>query len=536
VAIPTTLRGSLMARLDRLGRAKTTAQIAAALGREFDLALLRAVGELDEAAVHEDLERLVEADLVHHKRRLRNPSWIFRHALIRDTAYESMPRRVQRKVHARIASVIEEQFAALAETRPDLLAMHHAAADQKARAIGYAMQAARSALMGSAYSHAIRHARDAIGWLDAIPDAPRAEPDPVHRFGDLDRITAELDLRVTLGVPLMMTQGFASREVEANYLRLLELCQLAGDRAAAQQFPALWGLWIFRQVGGDHAGAEAAAARLTALGERSGDSGIRLAALTAHGTAVMMRGRLAEARRAFDDALAVYDQRAHGGLAILFGQDAGAMCAAFLVWVHGHLGDRERARTHAADALARCDALAQPSTRAFVETVLATWCCLRGDYEAAERHSGVVIRLAADQGMRHWDAQAQITRGWAIAGLGRATEGAAGARAGIDALTRIGSRASMTFYWGGLAEAELAAGRADRAAAALDQAVRYMNESDERIHQAGLALTEAQIAIAAGQRQTADAAIGRALAIADAQGAGELVRRARELQGQLGRG
>jgi predicted ATPase len=114
-------------------------------------------------------------------------------------------------------------------------------------------------------------------------------------------------------------------------------------------------------------------------------------------------------------------------------------------------------------------------------------CCLRGDYEAAERHSAVVIRLAADQGMRHWDAQAQITRGWAIAGLGRATEGAAGARAGIDALTRIGSRASMTFYWGGLAEAELAAGRADRAAAALDHAVRYMNESDERIHQAGLA-------------------------------------------------
>jgi predicted ATPase len=150
---------------------------------------------------------------------------------------------VQRKVHARIASVLEEQFAELAAARPDLLALHHAAADQKARAIGYAMQAARSALMGSAYSHAIRHARDAIGWLEAVPDAPRADPDPGHRFDD-PIIAAELDLRVTLGVPLMMTQGFASKEVEANYSRLLELCQLAGDRAAAQQFPALWNLWI----------------------------------------------------------------------------------------------------------------------------------------------------------------------------------------------------------------------------------------------------------------------------------------------------
>src|SRR5207302_6206203 len=128
VAIPTTLRGSLMARLDRLGRAKTTAQLAAVLGREFDLALLCAVGSVDEAAVQEDLDQLVEADLVHHKRRLRHPTWIFRHALIRDTAYESMPRRVQRKVHARIASVIEEQFPDLAAARPDLLAQHHAAA------------------------------------------------------------------------------------------------------------------------------------------------------------------------------------------------------------------------------------------------------------------------------------------------------------------------------------------------------------------------------------------------------------------------
>jgi TOMM system kinase/cyclase fusion protein len=500
VAIPTTLRGSLMARLDRLGRAKTTAQLAAALGREFDLALLCAVGSLDEAGVQEDLDRLAGADLVHHRRRLRNPTWIFRHALIRDTAYESMPKRVQRKVHARIAAVIEEQFADLAAARPDLLALHHAAADQKVRAIGYARQAARSALMGSAYAHAIRHAHDAIAWLDALPGTARDGSDPAHRVDEsdherdqIDHLEAELDLRVTLGVPLMMTQGFASREVEANFLRLLELCQLAGDRAAAQQFSALWGLWIFRQVGGDHAGAEAAAARLTALGERTGDGGIRLAALTAHGTAVMMRGRLDDARRAFEEALAVYDQAAHGGLAILFGQDAGAMCAAFLVWVHHHLGDRERAEAYAADALARCDALAQPSTRAFVETVLATWRCLRGDYADAERHSGVVIRLAVDQGMRHWDAQAQITRGWAIAGLGRATEGATMARAGIDALTHIGSRASMTFYWGGLAEAELAAGRADRAAAALEQAVRYMNESDERIHQAGLALIEKKV-------------------------------------------
>lgn len=553
VEVPATLRALLTARLDRLGRAKQTAQLAAAIGREFDLPLLTAIAALEEVEVQEDLEKLAEADLVHHKRRLRNPTWLFRHALIRDTAYDSMPRRVQQKVHARIAEVLEQQFAELVAARPDLLAMHHAAAGQKAQAIKYAQQAAHAALAGSAFANAIRHVREAIGWLDALPDArPRTDSDSplapqlpqalqtrqtpqTQALPAFDRVEAELGLRVTLGVPLMMTQGFASKEVEANYLRALELCRLAGDRAVGWQFPALWGVWTYRIVSGDHPGGEEAAARLTELGERTGDTSIRLAALTAHGTAVMMRARYAEARRAFEDALAIYDRSAHAGLALLFGQDAGAMCASFLTWVHGHDGERALAESRAAESLAMCDALGQPSTRAFVETVLATWRCVAGDFAEAERHSDAVIVLAAEQGMPHWDAQAKITRGWAIAGRGRAEEGAAIARAGIEALLGIGSRATMSFYWGGLAEAELAAGRIERAAEAIDEAGRYMAKSDERIHEAGLALVEAKIAAAAGRPADADAAITRAIALAERRGAAEVVRRAAELRAQLGR-
>jgi predicted ATPase len=204
-----------------------------------------------------------------------------------------------------------------------------------------------------------------------------------------------------------------------------------------------------------------------------------------------------------------------------------------LTWVHAHDGDHAAAEARAAQSLAMCDALGQPSTRAFVETVLATWRCLRGDFAEAERHADVALRLAAEQGMPHWHAQAQITRGWAIAGLGRAAEGAAITRTGINALTGIGSKAGMTFYWGALAEAELAAGRLDQATTALEEAVRYMALSGERIHQAGLALVEAKIAVAAGQRDAANDALSRALAVAYQQEAGEVARRAKELRIQL---
>jgi TOMM system kinase/cyclase fusion protein len=519
VAIPTTLRALLMSRLDGLGRAKKTAQLAAALGREFDLVLLTAVGALNAEAVEQDLAALVEADLLHHKRRLRDSKWLFRQALIRDVAYESMPRRVQHKVHARIAEVIEQQFPELAAARPDLLAMHWAAADHKAQAIHYAQRAASAALMGSAFAHAIRHAREAIAWLAAAPE--------------LDPIEAELDLRVTLGVPLMMTQGFASPEVEANYLRVLELCERAGAGAVAREFAALCGLWTFRTVGGDHPGAQEAATRLTALGARTGDTSIQLAALTAHGTAVMMRGQLAEARRAFEAGLALYDPAVHQAIALVLGQDAGGMCASFLTWVHGHDGDHAAAEACAARALAICDAGAQPSTRAFVETVLGTWRCLRGDFAQAERHGALVEQLASEQGMPHWTAQARCIRGWASAGLGRAAEGAVLARAGIDALIGIGSHAAMTFYFRGHAEAALITGQLEVAAAVLDEAQRYIERSDERIHEAGLALVRARVALAADRRDAAVAAAAHAVAVAERQGAGELVRLARELHAQL---
>src|SRR5262249_53832412 len=142
------------------------------------------------------------------------------------------------------------------------------------------------------------------------------------------------------------------------------------------------------------------------------------------------------------------------------------------------------------------------------------------------------LRLTAEQGMPHWNAQAQISRGWAIAGRGRAAEGATITRAGIAALIDIGSKAGVTMYWSALAEGELAAGQIDRAAAAVEEAVRYMALSGERIHQAGLALVEAKIAVAAGQRDDAEDAISRALAVAGPQDS-EVARRARELRVQL---
>ncbi|HEX7839734.1 MAG TPA: TOMM system kinase/cyclase fusion protein, partial [Kofleriaceae bacterium] len=157
-AIPGTLRALLTARLDRLSRAKETAQLAAALGREFSLEVLSAASQLGPAAVADDVERLMSAGLVQRRRRGKEVLGVFKHALVRDAAYESLSAGARQRIHARIASTLEERFPEIVRTRPDLLAHHHAAAEQKRQAVGYARRAAEQGLQRSAYPETIAHA------------------------------------------------------------------------------------------------------------------------------------------------------------------------------------------------------------------------------------------------------------------------------------------------------------------------------------------------------------------------------------------
>jgi predicted ATPase len=174
-AIPGTLRALLTARLDRLSRAKETVRLGAALGREFSIAVLSAASPLGPAVVAEDLDQLMRAGLVLRKRRGKEAVGAFKHALVRDAAYDSLSAGARQAVHARIASTLEERFPEVVRTRPDLLAHHHAAAEQKRQAVGYGQRAAEQGLQRSTYAEAIAHASSVIAWTEALSGAEAVE-------------------------------------------------------------------------------------------------------------------------------------------------------------------------------------------------------------------------------------------------------------------------------------------------------------------------------------------------------------------------
>ena len=230
LAIPTTLHDSLMARLDRLATVKGLAQLGATLGREFSYELLQAVSPWDEGTLQRGLHQLVEAEFLYQRGLPPQATYLFKHALIQDAAYQSLLRSTRQQYHQHIAQVLEARFPEICETQPELLAQHYTEAGFMAQAIPYWQRAGQRAIERSANLEAVGHLTR--GWRCSLRcQTPPSAPSRNSRC------------RLTLGPALMATKGYAAPEVEQAYARARELCQQVGE--TPQLFPVLRGLWWF---------------------------------------------------------------------------------------------------------------------------------------------------------------------------------------------------------------------------------------------------------------------------------------------------
>ncbi len=119
-AVPSTVQDSLMARLDRVGESKAVAQLAATLGREFSHDVLHAVSLMDEATLNVGLRHLADSGLIIVDDSKGARVYSFKHALIQETAYLSLLKSRRQQYHHRVATVLRDQFAHLAEAQPDV--------------------------------------------------------------------------------------------------------------------------------------------------------------------------------------------------------------------------------------------------------------------------------------------------------------------------------------------------------------------------------------------------------------------------------
>lgn len=168
--VPVTLKDLLNTRLDRLGLAKETAQLAATIGRNFDYDLLVRASLRDEASVQADLDELMNADLVYRQRRVQGESYIFRHALIRDAAYDGMPKAAQKDTHGRIATTLEVDFPDLVEENPFEVARHFAGGEEFESASEYGIRSAQQALDQAANEETVMICKKTLTWNLSVED------------------------------------------------------------------------------------------------------------------------------------------------------------------------------------------------------------------------------------------------------------------------------------------------------------------------------------------------------------------------------
>ena len=293
-----------MARLDRLDPGKEVAQLGAALGREFFYELLRSVSLQEEPRLHAGLAQLVDAELLYQRGTPPEATYTFKHALIQETAYQSLLKSVRQQFHARIAQVLEERFPERVEAEPEVIARHYDQAGLATPAIAHYQRAGERAAQRSANEEAIGHLRRALALSGTLPETR-------------ERDQRELGLQMAIAAPLGGVRGWSDPEYEGPTRARASWLPEIGESPELPR--VLVGMATAYLVKGDLAtGAEVAQEALAAA-ERTGDAFDLLLAHVVVGFPFLFRGDFSRALEHFEQAIELYDPGEHASFAYTLG-------------------------------------------------------------------------------------------------------------------------------------------------------------------------------------------------------------------------
>jgi predicted ATPase len=481
LAIPTTLHDSLMARLDRLATVKGLAQLGAALGREFAYALLQAVSPWDESTVRRGLHQLVEAEFLYQQGLPPQATYMFKHALIQDAAYQSLLRSTRQQYHQRIAQVLEAQFPEIVTTEPALLAHHYAEAGLLAQALPYWQQAGQRASERSAHLEAIAHLTQGLEVLNTLPETP-------------ERTQHELDFQITLGPAVMVTRGYGDPHVRRIYDRARELCAQVGE--TPQLFPTLWGLWLFYTMRGVMQTARALGEQLLALAERVHDPLLLVQACHALGPTLFWLGDFVPAQELLAQGIAHYTAQQHRASLRYGGHDPGWCCRSYAAWTLCVRGYPDQALHQEQEALRLAQELPHPLTRAAARQGAARLHQVRREGQATQAQAEAAMTISREHGFTATATLDQILWGWALAAQGQGEAGITQMRDGLVGLGSSGIESYRAYQLMHLAEVHGTVGQAAEGLRVLAQARAAIPHREGRFYEAELSRIEGELLLA----------------------------------------
>ncbi|HEV7543995.1 MAG TPA: adenylate/guanylate cyclase domain-containing protein, partial [Reyranella sp.] len=306
VAIPETLRDSLMARLDRFAPVKRIAQVGAVIGREFAYELIAEIEMMSEAALADVLSRLVASELAFCRGEIPDAVYTFKHALVQDAAYDSLLKSQRTLLHGKIARALEKRWPESRDTKPELLAHHYTAAGLFEAATPYWQRAGELAMQRFALPEAITHLSNGMILIEKLPAGP-------------ERDLRELGLRTVLGPAVVAQHGWGQSEVSRILEPAWSLAESLNHRPAYA--PVLHSLWVHYLCVDQLAVSLQSAEKLLAAGAATQDDGLEIVGHRAAVGSYYWLGDFTAARRYGDALHALYDPRRHWHIAQLTNTD-----------------------------------------------------------------------------------------------------------------------------------------------------------------------------------------------------------------------
>ncbi len=473
-AVPARLQELLAARLREPGVDLELAQTAATVGVEFDSSLLQAV-VADGSDLAERLEALEGTgiiDKLDDEGRYR-----FRHALLRDAAYETQVLEGRRDWHGRIAGALTNEDGDAA-----VIARHFDMAGSVGEAIAQYGVAVQDAQASGAHAEATQLASRALELIAQLPDGP-------------DRHLAELGMVMLRGLSISSISGYGAPEVGADYRRASELSELLGT--SPEVMPAAIAIWSFALVAGDVATASLLVNRLRARVEDGSGAFFAPEVDASLAFQALYEGDLDSARQAGERAIAGFDARPSGEMVSAYWPlpndpvAANAVGMAVVATLQGRLADAEE---FTAAAVARAEAVPFPRgpfTLAFVKVYLAWLALMLGDLDESQQLGEEVTDIGRQFGYAYWMALGSIYHRVAEPDLEAYS-------AAMDTLQAIGHEAFRPSYLAYLATLQQGVVGAGAALATVSDGLLEIGKSGELLHRPDLLRLRGLLTLATG--------------------------------------
>ncbi|MGA7803318.1 AAA family ATPase [Bradyrhizobium sp.] len=503
LAIPATLQDSLMARIDRLVSVKEIAQIGAAIGREFSYSWIRAVVARDDAALQHALAELERAELVYRRGVVPEAVYSFKHALVRDAAYESMLKSRRQQLHGQIARALQNGFPDVAESEPEVLARHFTEAGLVQTAIDYWLKAGHLALGRSANAEAVKHLRRGIEVLGDLE-------------ASLQRDRKELDFYLALGPAVAATEGDAAQETSRVFARAR---QLLGDGGTpTEQMTVLWGNYLAHSMRAEHAEALEVARQCLTLASEHEHFGMSALANRFMGQTLYFMGAFADARIYLERTLAICAANQEIMATYRrFGTDDQVNTLTFLAVTLFLLGYPDQSAITADQAVARMRKIGHAFTTALALSHMAVLGIIGGDPQLALAKAEEAVAISVENELGSAVHRARFFQGALLAQGNDPQLGIELMRNAIAEAEDNSERNRRTVYLCHVAMAHARLDQPDVGLGLLDEALGIAETTNEKFFEAELCRLRGMVLLSLGKKSEAEAELRRALLIAQQQ-------------------